>query len=157
MTVVTNCFLLSSVDPSNGQGGPGALLTVHGERDLRLPGAVLTVHGERDLLLPGAVLTVHGERDLLLPGTHSRHHGTAHVLPSILLPHRLERQDVVVAQDLPEGILWVIERPAQGHLHIQDSRGALKALKGSAPQLLKSNFWGPCPEDTESSFALGGC
>ena len=47
-------------------------------------------------------LTVDGKRHLLLSGTHPGDHGSAQVLPSVLLFHRLQRQSVLVAEHLCE-------------------------------------------------------
>lgn len=48
-------------------------------------------------------LTVDGERNLLLAGSHPRHHRPANVFPSVLLSHGLQRQEVLVAEDLQDG------------------------------------------------------
>lgn len=45
-------------------------------------------------------LTVDGQRNLLLPGSYARDHGAANVFPSILLPHGLQCQEVLVAKNL---------------------------------------------------------
>lgn len=48
-------------------------------------------------------LTVDGERNLLLAGSHPRHHRPANVFPCVLLSHGLQRQEVLVAEDLQDG------------------------------------------------------
>lgn len=48
----------------------------------------------------GGGLTVDGEGDLLLAHAHPGHHGTAHVLPCILLAHSPQGQHVAIAQHL---------------------------------------------------------
>lgn len=45
-------------------------------------------------------LTVDGQRNLLLPGSHARDHGAANVFPSVLLPHGLQCQEVLIAKNL---------------------------------------------------------
>lgn len=48
------------------------------------------------------VLTIDSQGHLSLPGPHPGHHGSAHVLPSILLADGFEGQGLLVAQDLGE-------------------------------------------------------
>lgn len=50
-------------------------------------------------------LTVDGERNLLLAGSHPRHHRPANVFPSVLLSHGLQRQEVLVAEDLQKKVV----------------------------------------------------
>lgn len=46
--------------------------------------------------------TVDSERHLAFPCADPRHHGSAHVLPGVFLADGLERQLVLIAQDLEE-------------------------------------------------------
>lgn len=50
----------------------------------------------------GGVLTIDSQGHLSLPGPHPGHHGSAHILPSILLADGFEGQGLLVAQDLVE-------------------------------------------------------
>lgn len=52
-----------------------------------------------------ARLTVDGERNLLLAGSHPRHHRPANVFPSVLLSDGLQRQEVLVAEDLQKKVV----------------------------------------------------
>lgn len=47
-------------------------------------------------------LTIDSQGHLSLPGPHPGHHGSAHILPSILLADGFEGQGLLVAQDLGE-------------------------------------------------------
>lgn len=55
-------------------------------------------------------LTINSERNLLLSCTYTGDHSTAHVFPSILLSHRLQCQEVLIAKNLQQKnrskIIW---------------------------------------------------
>lgn len=110
-------------------------------------------------------LTVDGQRNLLLSGSYARDHGAANVFPSVLLPHGLQCQEVLVAKNLrrekkevrrSQRSLDAMTAEAPSHSRYQQSNaevvgkkkedekkqtpGAFYTLKGNSTQLLKSNL-----------------
>lgn len=95
-------------------------------------------------------LTIDSERNLLLPCSDTRDHGAANVFPSILLSHGLQCQEVFVAENLRQKKSEMIECSSSKGTFAFENRdkavlwGERKApfntLKGTSPQLLKSNL-----------------
>jgi len=143
---VTNCFLLAAVDPR--------------PQDSRFYGICIWylfvgVHQE---LFPSVKetsvtqLTIDSKSDLLLPCPNTRDHGTTNVFPSILLPHRFQCQEVVVAKNLrkrsqrssdamtakePLHLWW---QQCSAERKTKAAHRPFNALKGTSSQLLKSNL-----------------
>lgn len=79
--------------------------------------------------------TVDGKRDLFFTRSHTRDHSAAHVLPSVLLSHRLQSQEVLIAQNLQKE-----EKKSQRSFSCGDSdfRPAIATRRpGGAEQLVK--------------------
>lgn len=92
-------------------------------------------------------LTVDGQRNLLLSGSYARDHGAANVFPSILLPHGLQCQEVLVAKNLQhekkevrrsQRSLDVMTAEAPSHSRYQQSNAE---VVGKKKKEKKTNSW----------------
>lgn len=94
LTPVTNCFLPAAVDP----GPQDSLLYVYAFDSL--VGVHLGLFVRKDISI--IQLTIDSERNLFLPCSHTRDHSTANVFASVLLSHRFQCQEVLIAQNLQQ-------------------------------------------------------
>lgn len=97
-------------------------------------------------------LTIDGERNLLLACSNTWHDGATDIFPSILLSHRFQCQEVLVAKNLrrrnqrssnamtPQSPLHLWWQQSSANRKTKAAHEPFNTLKVTSSQLLKSNL-----------------